>query len=587
MTAEKTYYVGLAATMHDPAIAILGEDGEVLFAEASERHLQDKRAYNCAPDGLVYVSRLIRQHCEPGSRFVAAASWSDGYLEQLEGATAAMRVVPSLASTEDQEAIFWPTPSPAHLMVSLRNSVSQAGVNLGASVQQPAQLELRRFDHHLTHAALAAESSPFSECAVAVIDGYGEGRSTGFYRFHNQNLESLPGQRDAVEREIRHSVSLGHFYGRLCALCGFDPIQGEEWKVMGLAAFGRQDPEIYSLLSSLYRVEGLNLVSSRSDQELLEVLARLRSLGRAPGSPVACAADLACTGQRVFEELALQLLTNLHQETGCRRLALAGGCALNSSFNGRILHRTAFDELHVPSAPADDGCALGAALCAWREDYREAPKPKGVDSPYLGSVLDPRTLDRLEKFSPFDVAQPAYSELIERVADFLADGSIVGWLRGKAEYGPRALGNRSILADPRRAEMKDRINSGVKFREDYRPFAPAVLDDRGSELFEEYQTARYMERTLRFRKEAATRVPAVVHQDGTGRLQSVRHEWNPALYDLIHAFDQCTGVPVVLNTSFNIMGRPIAHSVEDAVATFLTTGLDVLVLGERLLVKRS
>jgi carbamoyltransferase len=173
----------------------------------------------------------------------------------------------------------------------------------------------------------------------------------------------------------------------------------------------------------------------------------------------------------------------------------------------------------------------------------------------------------------------------ERIAALLAEGAIVAWCQGAAEFGPRALGNRSILADPRPEDMKDRINSRIKFREEFRPFAPAILDAHGSEWFEGYQTSRYMERTMRFRPHMRDRVPAVVHEDGTGRAQSVRREWNPRFHELLDAFSRRSGVPILLNTSLNVMGRPIAHSVEDVVGMFLTTGLDALVIEDVLFQK--
>lgn len=575
----KRFYVGLAATLHDSALAIVDPEGRVRFAEASERPLQTKRAFNCPPDDLVRLPRLVREHVDPGAEIVAAVSWSTPFLDRLE-AFCRLPLPPS-AETAVAEALSWPVPEPAALLRGLRNSLSQAGLNLASSRQVPHPVSLRRFDHHLTHAAAAAYTSPFDDCAVAVIDGYGEAGATAFYRYRDRRLTRL--DEPQAEAAGGATASLGHFYAQLCALCGFDPIQGEEWKVMGLACYGRSDDELYGLLRPLLRVDGLRLLPGGSDRETLHRLELLRRRARPPEAPPMAAADLAATGQRVFEEVMTELLAELRRRSGSDRLALAGGCALNSTYNGTLLRSTGFHQLHVPSAPADDGTALGAALLAFFADRPEAAPGAGLGDPYLGSTVDPRAVDRMVRLGGLErrgrlhrLAGGAH----RRAAELLDRGLIVGWVQGRAELGPRALGNRSILADPRRAGMPARINAEVKLREAFRPFAPAILDEQGPAWFEDYQTSRYMERTLRFTPEAAVRVPAVVHADGTGRLQSVRREWNPLLHDLLTAFFALSGVPLLLNTSLNVMGRPIVHSLEDALGLLFSTGLDALVVGD-------
>jgi carbamoyltransferase len=264
---------------------------------------------------------------------------------------------------------------------------------------------------------------------------------------------------------------------------------------------------------------------------------------------------------------------------------MGGGCALNSSCNGRIVERTPFRRLHVPCAPADDGCALGAALLAFFEDHPDASPSPLLGSAYLGSSASPRALDNLTRFGGLRHSRLELPQLVGEVASLLEKGRIVGWMRGPAEFGPRALGHRSIFADPRGGDVKDRINGRVKFREEFRPLAPAVLDEHGAEYFERYQSSRYMERTLRFRAERRQEVPGVVHVDGTGRLQSVRREWSPDFHALLQEFYERTGTPLLLNTSLNVMGRPIAHSLEDTLGLFFTTGLDALVIEDVLVEK--
>jgi carbamoyltransferase len=569
------YYVGLSATLHDPSLVLLDARGTTLFAEATERYLQNKRAFNAPPDDLVRLPGLLRDYCsESASELVAAVSWSGPFLRRLEVVASTMVAQPTCSvPTTD---LSWPGLDAAAMSLALRNSLSQASLNLAASWRTPGPVEVRRYDHHLTHAATAAFTSPFERCVVAVVDGYGEDGSTACYRFDDGELTRL----DSPSLRARPvPCSLGHFYGLVCAGCGFDPWLGEEWKVMGLAGYGRFDAALYDLLRPMITVEGLSLGSGCSTGEFTERVAILRDLGQRSAGRHEDAANLAHTGQHVFEEVMTELLTNLRAQHPSPALALCGGCALNSSFNGKIVARTGFDYLHVPSAPADDGNALGAAYLAWAEDQGTSLERATTASPYLGSPISDEGLCRLRDYSGLRHERPGAS-MAAVVAQALADGLIVGWMQGRAEFGPRALGNRSILADPRSADMRSRINDRVKFREAFRPLAPSILDEHGTQWFEDYQPSPYMERTLRFRPEMAARVPAVVHVDGTGRVHSVRREWNERFHALVSAFHALTRVPVVLNTSFNVMGKPIVHSVEDAAAVFLTSGLDLLVIGD-------
>ena len=482
---RERYYVGLAAGLHDPALAVLDPEGRPLFAEASERYLQNKRAYHSPPDDLVHTTRLVREICPSDAELVVAVSWSDQMLRRLNLAVAALSDEGSTPDGRSENPFAWPTPDPELMLVGLRNSLSQAGLNLKASKRAPNPVVIRRYDHHLAHAAHAAYSSPFAECAVAVVDGYGENRSTSFFRYRDGKLTLIPGQRSDSPVELRHHVSLGHFYARLCAFCGFDPLLGEEWKVMGLSGYGSLDPRLHELLRPLIRIPGLGLASGCSDEELSRRLAELSRYKRSPDAAATEVADLAATGQQVFEELMSELLDQLHRAEPSENLALAGGCALNSSYNGRLLEQTQFRRLHVPSAPADDGCALGAALLAFFEDKPDASPSPELASPYLGSAVPGTALGGLLSYSGLSAARRELPALIAEVSSMLAEGLIVGWMRGRAEFGPRALGHRSILADPRREGMKDQINERVKFREEFRPFAPSILDEQGRRLLRE------------------------------------------------------------------------------------------------------
>lgn len=585
MATRDRVYVGLAATLHDPAIALVASDGTPLFAEAAERPLQSKRAFNCPPDDLVRAPQLLHEYGLHDAEIVAAVSWSDGFLTGLETWAARQHELPVRIHGTADRPVHWPLPHAFGLSVGLRNSVSLAGLNLWSSTRISGPMSIRRFDHHLTHAANAACTSPFDECTCAVVDGYGENSSVATYRYERGRLHRLDPDPAAASGLAIEKESLGLFYSRLCALCGFDPLAGEEWKVMGLAAYGRPDPKLCELLS-IIRVNGLQLERACDAEQLRTRLDAAWQIAREAGETPIARADVAASGQHVFEQTMAELLVNLHARSPSANLALGGGCALNSSFNGKLLDLTPFENLHVPSAPADDGNALGAAFVACMQDGVEFAPSERRAVPYLGSELERDALDRLERRSGFArLTRGPIEETIARTTTLLAEGRIVAWVQGRAEFGPRALGHRSILADPRPTDIQDRINRSVKFREGFRPFAPSILDEAGPDYFESYRTSRYMERTLRFRPGMRDLVPGVVHVDGSGRLQSVRREWNPRFHGLIEAFRALTGIPLLLNTSLNIMGKPIVHSLEDCLGVFLTTGIDALVVDDILVEK--
>jgi carbamoyltransferase len=576
------YYLGFSTTFHDPALAILDESGEVLFAEASERYLQDKRAYGAPPDHILRVKRLIEEFCDPEGEFEVASSWSRTMHHLLN-----MGYVVHLF---DREKIYaeggdrwtrYQLPKYATAWVqTMQMKQKETGANLAFRLRHDfgsTRLRFRNFAHHETHAAYACAGSPFEEAVCLVADGFGEASALASYHFEGERVRLLS--------KNRGFASLGFYYKELTQLCGFDWVAGEEWKVMGLAPYGRLDPEIHALLSQLYRVEGRTLRQA-SRKRLAAIHRELARFARVRGSHPESVADLAFTGQVVFSEIMERLLRHLHGLGLSRNLVLCGGCALNSSFNGTVLGRTPFEALHVPSAPGDDGNALGAALLAWQSDHAGEPLPRRDSaSPYLGSRASSETLAHLVRFGGFPKLRHLPGTVHEEAARIVAEGGILGWFQGKAEFGPRSLGNRSILADPRSASMKERINARVKFREEYRPFAPSILHEHGPAYFEDYQESRYMERTLKVREEMRGRIPAVVHVDGTARLQTVKREWNPRFHALVERFHEITGVPALLNTSFNVMGKPIVHSVEDALATFLTSGIDALVIEDTLVEK--
>lgn len=576
------YTIGLSVTYHDSALAIIDGQGEVVFAEATERYLQNKRALNCEPDQLFRIPELLEHYCPDADEFVIAINWRKKrplYESVVSGL--GFLTAPGLLKTGIKRL-----RSPLsnyqlhHMMACQRNSIVGAGLNLVRIIRETypdSRISFADHDHHLTHAATACYSSPFEEAACAVIDSFGERGAMAFYRYRNRKLECL------YETKGLGTASLGLYYMKITELCGFDWLKGEEWKVMGLAPYGKINPEFYALLNSTIAITGFDC--RHSPKQLFENMVKLDRFKRDENSPIESAADIAFTGQQFFADMATRLLSHLHEVSQCDNLALAGGCALNSSNNGQINQLTPFKQVHVPSAPADDGCALGAAWLSHYAERTESGAPPQLLTPYTGSTIDDDAIERLIRFNRSLQIEHLPDSILEITAKRLAQGQLVGWIQGRAEFGPRALGNRSILADPRYAATQDHINEKIKFRETFRPFAPSVLHEYGSSYFENYQESPYMDKTLKIREEMQGRIAAVCHVDGTGRLQTVKEEWNPRFYQLLKHFNELTDVPVLLNTSFNVMGKPLVHSLEDAIAVFLTTGLDVLVINDYLICK--
>ncbi|MEJ8574466.1 carbamoyltransferase family protein [Microbaculum marinum] len=558
----RRWHLGLSTSGHDPALALVDESGRVAFAEASERFLQDKRAWGIAPDHVPHLeAALATVGFDFGQdQLTVASSWSGVKADipvQVSGAL--------LPASDGQ----W-------LRCLQRSAQENAGASLmrlGLSETMP---QVRRFDHHLCHAAAACHGAPFSDATCLVIDGEGDVGAASLFRMKDRVLKRSwrswgPG-------------SLGTFYAWLTRQCGFDWRAGEEWKVMGLAAFGEARPSLVEALAGMIVVDRGRILFA--DEAFLNAARRaVADHARAPDEPVMKAADLAASGQAAYAILVDRLLASVLDQGG-GDLVLTGGCALNSSYNGTIATRFPGTNVFVPPAPADDGNAVGAALLSWQADNPGAPLPQGDGSAFLGSAAKPQAVDKIAASAgALRVTRPGDNSAAV-LAGLLSRGRIVGVMRGRAELGPRALGHRSILADPRPADMKDRINGRVKGREAYRPFAPVVPADRVAEWFLRDQASPYMSFTLPWRGTVKDRVPAVVHADGTGRLQTVAAGTNAWMASLLEEVERVTGLPIVLNTSFNIMGKPIVHSAEDAMAVLMTTGLDA-VLVEDLLVEKD
>ncbi len=463
------------------------------------------------------------------------------------------------------------------------NMMGVGGITRRAYPGERTRFLLRFVEHHLAHAASAYYPSPWDEALILSIDGTGEWTTTLQARGRGRQIEKL--------REQSYPHSLGVLYGAATQYLGYRTYE-DEWKVMGLAACG----------TPCYAEKVRRLVRARDGEFRLDLsyfhfqhadksvwygprFVELFGPPRRPEEPIATErfADLAASFQLVTEEVGLDLVRHLlRQGGGCRRLCMAGGVALNAALNGKILAGTDVEELFVQPASADNGAALGAALYVHHAESN-GPRTPAMRDVYLGPEYDDNAMAQALRKPGLDPRKAA--DIAAETARLLADGKVVGWFQGRMEYGPRALGNRSILADPRRAEMKDTLNAKIKFREAFRPFAPAILAERVSEFFETDGAFPFMTVVLPVRPGQRARIPAVTHADGTARLQTVEQAVNPRFHALLGEFDRLTGVPVLINTSFNLAGEPIVCSPEDAVSTFLRSGLDALVLGDTLCLK--
>ena len=459
-------------------------------------------------------------------------------------------------------------------------------------------------EHHKSHISSAFFISPFEQAACLSIDGFGDFVSTMRAIGRDRDLQII----DRIE--FPHSAGL--FYTAITQFLGFHKF-GEEWKMMGLAPYGKPT-HVEKLRQVIHPVADgrfeLNLDYFRHHTEGVDMswddgspqlglvfsprLADLLGPARDPEDPEFFGkwADIAHSAQVVYEEIFFHVVQDLQQRTGLDKLALAGGCALNSVANGKILERTRFREVFVQPAAGDDGTAIGAAFYV-EHAVLGRPRKFVMRDAYTGPSFDePAITNAIEAarrngWDPaIDVRRFEDQDLFREVATAITQGKVVGWFQGQMEFGPRALGNRSIVADPRRADMKDILNTRIKHRETYRPFAPSVLEEKTADIFERAEPSPFMMMVYKVRENQRQRIPAVTHVDDTGRLQTVNTATNPRYHALISEFERQTGVPLVLNTSFN-EHEPIVATPADALACYLKTRMDVLALGNWVLRRTS
>jgi carbamoyltransferase len=589
------YILGLNA-YHGDASACLLSDGDIVAAAEEERFRRIKHWAG-------FPSEAIR-YC-------------------LQEAGIALRDVAHIAVNSDPSANFLKKlsysllrrPDIALILDRVRNQAKRQSVDSELTAAFPGQSftgEVHRVEHHLAHLASSYLVSPFRDATVVSVDGFGDFASAAWG----------VGQDNAIHVEGRALFphSLGVFYQAITQHLGF-PYYGDEYKAMGLAPYGkpaclRQMREIVRLLDDggfaldtsyfrhhkekvAYEWEGcsphVGVLYSPALEDLL-------GPARQKDEPLEDRhRDIARSAQAMYEEAFFHLLNTLHARHGLDSICLAGGCAMNSVANGKVMRMSPYRRVYVQSAAGDAGGAIGAALVVWRQASAGSPsRPAGtcalagdkelgrpvMDHAYLGPAFGDREMAALIESKSTEIADARCrfkligdaETLCKRTAEAVARGEVVGWFQGRMEWGPRALGNRSIVCDPRRADMKGILNSKIKRRESFRPFAPSVLKEYAAEWFEEDGDVPFMMQVYQIREEKRQLIPAVTHVDGSGRLQTVYKQTNPLYWRLIDAFREATGVPMVLNTSFN-ENEPVVCRPEEALDCFLRTKMDVLVLG--------
>ncbi len=436
-------------------------------------------------------------------------------------------------------------------------------------------------NHYDAHIGAGHFLSPYQGSAVLVMDGRAEKQTCLLAEADGVDIEVL--------EEVRFPHSLGLFYGAMTQYLGFTP-DSDEWKVMALASYADGHNEYLDDLSKLVRVsdrgtfelslEYFEFFNQWDPRMFSDKLVERFGPPRPKGSEITGEHEkLAAATQRVFENVTAQVLRRLRERTRVPYLTVSGGCFMNGVFNGKARELTGFEEVFVSSCPDDSGTSVGAALYLHGQRSGERTLDVPGHNFWGPAYSDDECLAVARRYRLPNVE--VVDDPSSAAADDLVAGRILGWFQGRMEFGQRALGNRSILLDPRRPDGKDVVNSAIKFREGFRPFAPAILADRVADYFACDPGTRvpFMEKVLPFRPEKRSEVPSVVHADGTGRVQTVTPTSSPRFYALLQAFDARTGVPVVLNTSFNLNGEPIVCAPEDAIRSFYTCALDVLYLG--------
>jgi carbamoyltransferase len=548
--------------MHDSS-ACLVRDGELLFAVAEER-----------------ISRLKHDARFPALAIQACLDFSKLRANQIDEVCFGWQT-PSATYRQDLKLFAtgqWPITY-LNVLNSTRHFASLRHQGGGAKrfTQQFGSTKARfRFvDHHLAHALSTYSYSGFEDAAIVVMDGRGAWEATSIWHGSNGRVEHV--------QTINWPDSLGLFYAEFTGFLGFTP-NADEWKVMGLAPYGQSGVDLHLFIEPAadpYKVHARRLIGD-GDGPYTGWPASLGSPRAAESEIEDLHKNIAYAVQDMCETAMISVVRLALAQTRSKNLCHAGGVALNSKANGKIAASGMVDNIFVQPAASDDGVALGAALAPFLDGGQRLPI-KPMRHAYLGPSYDDEAIE--DTLRTYKIRFTRLPDPAATAAEFLSEGKILGWYQGRMEFGPRALGNRSILADPRDPEMNTKVNNAVKFREWWRPFAPSMKKESAPDYLESAYDSPFMILTAQVRPEKRSVIPSVTHVDGSARPQTVEKEINPLYYRLIDEFGKRTGVPVVMNTSFNLRGEAIVHTPTDALRTFFSSGMDALVLGSFLVEK--
>jgi len=566
----KMYNLGISCYYHDSAAALL-KDGHVIAAVEEERFSRKK-----FDDGYPKMAiDWCLNECAISPKQIDSVAFYDKPILKFERLLDNYIAVAPRGMYSFLDTI----PKWLHKRLWIKNEIKNHLKDFKGNIIFP--------EHHMSHAAYAFYTSEFDESAILTIDGVGEWTTASFGIAKNNKIQ--------LTNDIRWPHSLGLFYSAFTYFLGFKVNEGE-YKLMGLSSYGK--PKYYDLIKE-------NLIDVKNDGSIhlnmkyfaftYDKVMTNENFAQLFGIPPRKEGqkteqihyDIGASAQKVLEDVMLKMVNHIYLKTKMKNLCMSGGVALNGVANYQILKNGPFDNVHIPPSPGDGGSAVGCAQYLYfvhnnKKRIIENNHSKLIqENVYVGPSYNDEDIIKFLDSNNIKYEKFEKQSLLKKTAQLISTGNIVGWYQGKMEWGPRALGNRSILADPRNASMKDILNEKIKHRESFRPFAPSVLEEYASDFFDIDIPSPYMLMVAKVKKPEI--IPAVTHVDGTGRLQTVSNDANPLYYDLINEFYKITGVPVIINTSMNVMGEPIVNTPEQAFQMIVKTDMDCLVMGNNLI----
>tara|TARA_B100000686_G_C16805252_1_gene989561 strand:- start:402 stop:2138 length:1737 start_codon:yes stop_codon:yes gene_type:complete len=570
------YILGITCYGHDSSAAIL-KDGVLVTAVEEERFVRKKHTYefpihainHCLDETGITMDEIdhIGYYLRPW------IGYSQMVWHFLKYFPRSMNLISDrmLSVTQKDYIAYGPLTNPIEMLTIRRHIKKIFSKNL-------LRFKFHFIEHHLCHQSSSFLVSPFEEAASLSVDGAGEWTTT--MMAHGQ------GNRFKVLGKVSAPHSLGTLYNSVCEYLGFTFLDGPG-KVMGLASYGDPErfyPEFKKMIvlnnDGTFKLDFSYFdfhVSRNKDRCSKKFLSIIGPKRKKDGELTQHSYDVAAGLQKLLEEACFHILTKLQQKTKSKNLCLSGGVALNSVMNGKVLKKGIFDDVFVQAAASDAGCSIGAAFYIHNMILRQ-PRNFVFKTACIGKQFSNEEIT-LELQKTKNISYRKLENVHDETAKLLAAGKIVGWFQGRAEFGPRSLGSRSIITAPYPGKMKDILNHRVKHRESFRPFAPVILQEKTGEYFDMDYPSPFMLLVYNVKPDKRDKIPAVTHVDNTGRVQTVNKQENPSFYNLVASFEKITGVPVILNTSFNVQGEPIVNSPYDAINCFLTTDIDFLVIG--------